>query len=136
MPRQPINDGLSRQRRWQINRVREGCCRGCGQKKPADDTRVLCEACTIRNYGTVKRKTTPEQWKAVDWAKLSNAAVARLLDRDPQTVAKARKKYGCPREDWGKQLNPNIPADVQAKQYGKTVRTIYNRLRKQQKPCA
>lgn len=135
MPRQLINDGLSRQRRWQLKKMQEGRCQECGKKKPDNDDRAHCDVCAIRSNGSVKRQTTPAQWKAVDWTALTNVQIARQLNRNPQTVGKARRKYGCPREDWAKQIDPQIPADVLSKKFGKTIRTIHYYIRKQ-KSCA
>ena len=50
------NDGLTRQKRWQVRRLAMGLCRQCGKQKPK--CRVLCRECAEKNRALQKRAST------------------------------------------------------------------------------
>lgn len=63
MGRPPINDGLSRQRRWQLKQRANNRCQGCGKPKPSNC--VYCDKCGERYRIQVREARGHKPWDPI-----------------------------------------------------------------------
>lgn len=78
----------SRQRLWQIARMKEGNCTLCA--KPAQG-RYNCDACAKRNGVYKRRRPLKSDWALVDWSE-TNRVISSIMGVKCQSVSYQRKK--------------------------------------------
>lgn len=81
---------ISRQRRWQLKKRKEGKCVICG--KVFTNGQYTCDSCAKKIHGVQKRRPTLKQWQEVDW-NLSNKEIAENMNVRYVTVYNQRRKH-------------------------------------------